>query len=371
MKKLICILLVSVVVFLAGCVDISYLEEFLQPIPTEPDYSSYPQISTLVELRNFVLEQQSQDILEFSFVYTQQEPLPDNIFTEISEACFVTYRQQGEGPYLYEVELFEYPGNRIVDAYFSQDTSMLNEKEQKALEVAVEMVEDANAEAENNWELEMLLYTALVDKITYYSSDMSYETPEEQPWYLNAVGALTLGAANCQGYADAFFTVASIAGFEVGRMGVETSEDPHMVNTICLDGQWYVVDVTYGDTEGASTDYRLLNAGMDMIGEYWWDEQAERHPIAETTNPEYYYYLRNEIVFDTPEETAQYIAETWDTTGQECVYAMLRNYTDGEAFGDYLYDALVKLEKSVSYQMWYSDNEQDSFFSVVFKQTEE
>lgn len=375
MRKLMCLLLVLSVVFLAGCGDIIQLEDFdfLLPIPTEKDYSSYPQISSIIELRDFVLEQQSQDVLEFSFVYTKTEPLPEDIFTRVSEVCFVSYSREGEGPFLYEVELFEYPGNRIVDAYFSQDTTNLNEKEQKALEVAVEMVEDAKEKAENDWELEMLLYAALADKITYYSSDMSYESPEEQPWYLNAVGALTMGAANCQGYADAFYTVASIAGFEVGRMGVETPEDPHMVNTIRIDGQWYVVDVTYGDSEGSPVDYRLLNAGLDMIGEYWWSEEVERRPISASTNPQYYYYLRNDIVFDTPEETAQYIAETWDATSQECVYAMLQNYSEGEILNDYLYDALVKLDKSFSYSydMWYTNNERDSFFAVVFEKTEE
>lgn len=373
MKKILYLLLVALVFLLPGCGIVTSLEDlpFYQPIATEPDYSSYPQIGNTIELRDFVLEQQQQDILEFSLVYNGQEPLADDVFTQISEACFVSYSRAGEGPWLYNLKLSEYPGNKIVDAYFSQDTTGLTAEEKKALEVAVEMVETAKAQAENDYEVERILYEALAEKITYYSSSLTYDEPEDQPWYLNAVGALTKGAANCQGYTDAFYTVASIAGFEVGRMGVETPGDPHSVNTICLDGQWYVVDVTYGDNETGPVDYRLFNAGMDMIGEYWWEDEMELRPIAENTNPQYYYYLRNEIAFDTPEEVAQHIAQIWDTTGQDCVYAMLRDSADGESFSDYLYDALIELDKSFRYSIWYSDNERDSFFAVTFEPAEE
>ena len=97
----------------------------------------------------------------------------------------------------------------------------------------------------------------------------------------------------------------------------------------------------------------------------------EIFPIAESTNPEYYYYLRNEIAFDTPEEAAKYIAETWDTTGQENVYAMVRDYVEGETFKDYLYDELVALNKSFSISIAYADNGQDSFFIVIFAPAEE
>lgn len=373
MKKLLCLALVLLMLWLPGCEIIDSLEEFPVYIPaaTQPDYSAYPQISSTIELRDFVLEQQQQDVLEFSFVFNGQEPLPDDVFTKVSQACFVSYSREGEGPWLYNVKLHEYPGNKIVDAYFSQNSEGLTDEEKKALEVAVEMVETAKTQAKDDYELELLLYTALAEKITYYSSELSFDEPENQPWYLNAVGALTKGAANCQGYTDAFYTVASIAGFQVGRMGVDTPEDPHSVNTIYLDGQWYVVDVTYGDNESGPVDYRLFNAGMDMIGEYWWDEEMEIFPIADVTNPEYYYYQHNGLAFDTPEEAAQYIAETWDATGQENVYAMVRDYVEGETFKDYLYDELVALNKSFSISIAYSDNERDSFFIVIFAPAEE
>ena len=365
MKKSICLVLLAVMLLLPGCEIVSPLDEYL-PVASEPDYSAYPQIENTIALRDFVVEQQKKDILEFSLVYTGAEPLPEDIFTKVTEACFVSYSQQGDGPWLYNVTLTEFPGQRIADAYFSQDHFNLSADEKMALDVAVEMVESAKAQAENDYELELLLYQALAEKITYYDDDVTYDKPEDQPWFLNAVGALTKGQANCQGYADAFYTVASIAGFQVGRMGVETPGDPHMVNTICLDDQWYVVDVTYGDTDSGPVDYRLLNAGMDMIGEYWWAPENEHHPIAEVTNPDYYYYLHHAIAFDTPKETAQYIAETWATTNQKTVYAMLRNESDPKVLNDHLHDALVELNQACSYSIWYSGNGKDSFFIVVF-----
>ncbi len=372
MKKYLCVLLVLCMILFSGCVypDLDELEQLL--FPNRIDYDSYTQINDMIQLRDYIFEQQSQDNLKMSFVYTGEDPLTGDDIIRMADACFVNMVQEGENYCLYHLTLTEFPGNRIVDAYFNDDTSSLSDDEILALNTAVDIVEEARSQAENEWELEFAIYDALTERITYLDGDNSYDAPENQPRHLNAVGALVDGFANCQGYADAFYTVASIAGFQVGRMGVETPEDPHMVNTILLDSKWYVVDVTYGDDENEMVEYRLVNAGKDMIVEYWWDKIDERYPISLTTDPDEYYYKRNQSAFYTQAEVLDYFAKQWETNGYGIYCAMLYNGSvedfDPEAANDELYDILMKYNQSFQYRLWYLPNERDVFFTVEFSE---
>ncbi len=372
MKRIISLVLIACVMLFSGCVypNLEELEQLL--FPYRIDYDAYTHISDLEQLRDYIVEQQSQDNLEISFVYTgESQPTVDDIMN-FADACFVNIVQEGENYCLYHLTLTEFPGNRIVDAYYSGDNSALSEGEVLALQVATVILEDAKAQSENDFELEMAIYDILTQRITYCDDEIQYDVPENQPRHLNAVGALVDGQANCQGYADAFYTVASMAGFQVGRMGVDTPEDSHMVNTICLDGSWYVVDVTFADDETDMVDYRLLNAGKDMTVEFWWDESCERYPISETTSPDHYYYFRNQSAFNTQDEVINYFAEQWELNGYGVSCAMLRDGAtadfDFEAFGDDLYNKLSETQDYFQYRTWYLPNEQDIFFTVEFSE---
>lgn len=372
MKRYMCILLVFCMILLSGCelTDIEELEKIL--FPNRIDYDAYVHINDLNQLRDYVSEQRAQDNLQMSFVYTGEDELTCDSIIQFVDVCYVELVVEGENYCLHHLTLTEYPGNRIVDAYFKDDTSQLSADEIQALNVAVKIVEEAKMQAETNLELEIALYDALIEHITYVRSEVEFDAPENQPRPLNAVGALVDGMANCQGYTDAFYTVASIAGFEVGRMGVETPEDPHMVNTVFLDGKWYVVDVTFGDDDQHMIEYRLLNAGKDMIVEYWWDESNEIYPISETTNPEYYYYQLHQAAFDTKEEVLNYFAEQWKANGYGVYCAVHFNGFsedyDAETANDELYDILSQLNQALQYKMWFLPNERDVYYTVEFSE---
>lgn len=372
MKRLFLILSIISVLLLSGCfflmddasnseigkIGIGNLEQSI-------DYSDYEEIEDLLELRDFVIEQIEDDNLEFSFVYSGEEDLDPGVIAQMGGVCFVKYVQEGK---LYTVSVTEFPGARIVDAFFKDDTSKLNEDECLALEKAVEMVDEAQAISEDDWELELAIHDILAQHITYSHAPIDYDDPEDQPRHLSVVGALLDGSANCQGYTDAFYTLASIAGFEVGRLSVETPSEPHMVNTICLNDKWYVVDVTYDDSNDKMVNYHLFNVGMDFIGEeFYWPEEIETHSIVRKSD-ELNYYIRNDLVFDDMEDLAGFVAKQYAKNDKTVIHAMLLDEDDSEELNEALQLALEDYRISYEYSLWYSDNGEDSFYTVIFKE---
>ncbi len=329
---------------------------------TKPS-DSYPRFSSLTALRDYMNSQKDADVLKLTFEYTGRETLTAQLMAQMTNACYVSFTRSGN---VYTGTLTEYPGDRIVDAYFSGDSSKLNSAEKTAMNKAVQMVNEAKAKAANNFELEVLLHDALCDMITYDDRTREISDPNDLPRNLTVIGALLDGKANCQGYSDAFYTLASIAGFTVSRMSVYSASDLHMTNTIHLNGRWYVVDLTYDDTNNDERNYRLFNAGVDLIREYTWDAEKEIHPIAKTSDSVYYYHYTNSA-YTSMQTMVDAIVTAWSQNGQTKVRAMLKNNTNTDAFNDMLKSALNKTGKKYSYEYRYYKNGRDTFYTVTFK----
>ncbi len=72
---------------------------------------------------------------------------------------------------------------------------------------------------------------------------------------VGAMGALTGGRANCQGFADAYYLIGTLAGLEVRHILGERNHRPHMWNQVKVGDEWLHVDV--------SRVSRLLAVGED------------------------------------------------------------------------------------------------------------
>ncbi len=71
--------------------------------------------------------------------------------------------------------------------------------------------------------------------------------------------ALVTGEANCQGYADAFFLTASLAGFEVRyRNGWTLAGESHTWNRVRLGDEWLDTDLTWMDRGDTADEKNLL-----------------------------------------------------------------------------------------------------------------
>lgn len=281
-----------------------------------------PKFSTRAEVCRYLFEKyetfaqtpSDEDHIEL-YVQCRGEQITDSeasdLFYNATNAFWVGTAPYGNSRFCVTLKL--YPGERMLQAYQTGDESRLSADEKKALATARTILKDAQSSSKNNMELEIALHDAICERVTYDSPVLS-GTEEKIKWndpqyetvhaFETAVGALLNGKANCQGYSDAFYLLASMAGFTVSRqsgtsIGSEIEPGgPHRFNTICLDGKWYIVDVTFDDPKRDSgpqvRSYCLLNAGKDIGSAFYkaWDAAIEPHPIEQTSGPMYYYNYR-------------------------------------------------------------------------------
>ena len=125
-------------------------------ISDEPD--DYKEIYNLAELRDYLNEMKNKDILTFDFTYLGDEEFDAELVARMTNSFYVTYNWIGND---YTIELMEFPGDRIVDAFFSGDDSALTDDEKLALERALELVAAADQESENDYEFELYLHNYL------------------------------------------------------------------------------------------------------------------------------------------------------------------------------------------------------------------
>ncbi|MBQ8248542.1 MAG: hypothetical protein IJY93_01490 [Clostridia bacterium] len=337
-----------------------------------------PTISNTDALCDYMHSKKESDILTFKFKYTgNQDDINATRMADMLCCFYLSWERTGD---VYTVTVTEYPGDHIVDAHRKGDTSSLTYDERLTYNKALEMVEEARRNSNSMIELEIAIHDMLCESIVYDNSNGTYVADKNKPpRHLTAVGALLDGRANCQGYTDAFYLLASLAGFEVGRQFVEDYETTHMTNTIRLDGKWYIVDVTYDDVDindgNTIKCYRLFNAGEDMCTEYWWPDDMEYHNICEYSGSNYYYNLPGYVggndytkSFTSVYDMAEMIADEWMYNGRTHFNTVLLGVgTDWTALDDPLYDILTERGAPVNNYTLYSTNaNENTFFYLYF-----
>lgn len=350
------------------------------PEPT-PTPKRFTEIATLTELRDYLNEQVAQGNLQIAFECTgDKSQMTAQTMSRMVNAMFIRTLTEDSSPNVIHVAVIQFPGDRIVAAHKSGDTSALTEDEERALKKAEGIVENFRKKADNDIELELAIHDWMLKNISVNYDSANFDDPEDAPRHVSVLGALLNGSASSQGYVDCFYTLASIAGLQVSRMSVEKNNGGyHMVNTICLDGAWYVVDVTYDDslsfTDGTNpATYRLFNAGKDQCVEYTWATTMEYHPIAAESDSHYYYNLPETISGHGYEKNFKYISDAaksivkeWNTKnrtefqiiipGRSIQYADLNLHLQRE---------LNATGKAYSYTSYLSTNGKDTFFLIRF-----
>ena len=207
-----------------------------------------------------------------------------------------------------------YPGVRMAKAWRSGDMSALSEEERAVCARAQALVQQARAETQGERELELWLHDWICQNVAY---DNSGQTPAPGELALarhwTCVGAMNDGRANCQGFADTFYLLGTLAGFDVRYQFGKADDELHVWNAIELSGKWYYVDVTYdnfSDTFANSAGtYRFFNFAGDQMGTHRCRTHAEVADVAGATDSGYDYYRSRNAVVNTLSQAASYSIE--------------------------------------------------------------
>lgn len=191
-------------------------------------------------------------------------------------------------------DILYYPGFKVVAASRSGLFEKLSIDETELYDLAMQLVTEAEAATSDTLSLEKYLHDLITRRTVYYSTDST--EPERKD---TALGALVDGLADCDGYADAFYLLGNLAGFNVryvrGLTPNSENNSHHLWNAVHLNGEWYAMDVTWDDFESdgyndCSPFYAFFNIGADRLSlSHSWNDDALLEPIAAETGIANYY----------------------------------------------------------------------------------
>ena len=154
-----------------------------------------------------------------------------------------------------------YPGFRIVNAVEKGNEKQLSDTDKATLEAARKLVKNLNTSKYRTGTADSKKAAAIVEALArltaYRSVPLIFNRNDDC-----AYGPLLDGEADCDGYADAFYLCASLAG-----LSVRYANGPeHMWNMVKTQGKWYFVDATWCDA-GEQADFRYFMLGKDRASQ--------------------------------------------------------------------------------------------------------
>ena len=112
-------------------------------------------------------------------------------------------------------------------------------------------------------EIALILHDFILERVDY-AYIAGTKQPETAIWAHNVVGASTMGAGVCETYAKTFHFLGTILGLDVLTVSGDVGE-PHAWNLVCIEGEWYGVDLTWDDTKEKTHAYTHFGMGADQL----------------------------------------------------------------------------------------------------------
>ncbi len=290
MKKM---LLIATIISILLFQNIASAADFLSV-----DWDNVPEISNKTDFVDYVLkcENNCQEVIPLvcteGFFVNLEEFLRIAKNAQHAKITWLDNEEENYALVLYEIKI--YPGAKVAYAFSTGDISILTVDEMQLYNEAVKIVEKVNCNNPSELQKELLIH----DEITRRASYIDVEFGDEILRSCNAFGALLDGQANCQGYADAFYMLGTMCGFNVGKIQGTTNGVSHVWNTIELDGKYYGVDVTWDDASFKMNDgreynnYIYFNAPLEIMQvRHKWDS-AYAPALQSTIDNKYFYKAR-------------------------------------------------------------------------------
>lgn len=179
---------------------------------------------------------------------------------------------------------WRYDKASLLTAWASGDWSGLSTENQDILGTCAQAISSAVPEGLSDYEKELAIHDWMIAWGSYDSNNVS-QIPgfQENPNNDNPYGFLVGRKGICLGYATTFQLFMDLLGIECITVSGTAYDrvSAHAWNQVCLDGEWYCVDVTWDDptTSGplsSSATHRYFNVTSDHMRatRHYWDETA-------------------------------------------------------------------------------------------------
>ena len=207
------------------------------------DWNSAPRINSKAQLARYIENERRKGNNKIRVILTNGLKITDKEdFANIALCIDVngTYHDNNNGTMRIDYDIIEYPGTRVANAYLSRNKEQawmnLTNEEQQLYNIAV-IIADKAKNYSSNIEKARYIHDAIHGRVKIW------ETIDGA----TAIDAIIRGKTDCEGFADAFYTIGRIAGLNVGRIRgtINNGKTKHAWNWITLeDGRTYCVDVS-------------------------------------------------------------------------------------------------------------------------------
>ena len=182
-----------------------------------------------------------------------------------------------------------YDHDLILLAWWSEGGAVLKEQDRAIIDACKKVFEECKKEGQTVPQFELAVHDWLIDHMEYDPGELDeYDDIEPDPYHDSPYGALIRGKGICEGYTKTFQLLMDMAGIECISIygnsdnGVELGE--HAWNQVKLDGEWYVVDVTWDDPVYSGTG-SLPQSIHHKYFNVTWDDIKRNHFFDETGVP--------------------------------------------------------------------------------------
>lgn len=196
-------------------------------------------------------------------------PVPTDVFPEatntreLSEIVWTVYRQNPTSGFIYNYD-YSYDYQAVI-IYYGDDTDTRLRQTKEELEtakaVAASVVDSSMTTEEkvyafNDYFCERASYD--FDSLETDISDLS-NLPQDFIDSHTPYGILCNDYGVCESYSEAFALVARMSGLNVIMETGSLNGGPHEWNKVCIDGQYYIVDITNNDRLVSSNSLLLVS----------------------------------------------------------------------------------------------------------------
>lgn len=197
----------------------------------------------------------------------------------------------------------------VIEAYFSGESDGLSDEDKYVLETASSIIDEIITDDMTDYEKELAVYNWQFDYVSYdegHFSPIPVEDLEQYNYY--PYGVLKYHSAICVGNATTFKLFMDMLGIDC-KIIHSTVEGEHAWNLVCLDGDWYHVDVTFdGGVEEPGYAYFNVPDSFKIDGGYPWD--TDEFPMADGTK--YFLNLNRAAAIQDRDEIPQLIRDAID-----------------------------------------------------------
>lgn len=138
-------------------------------------------------------------------------------------------------------------------AFSNDDDSFLSAEQKEVLAVVRPMIQQIKAAGGSDYDKEKAVHDYIVRNCRYDTE--GYESSNMPDSDFKPYGVFVKHVAVCQGYAEAMKLCMDLLGIPCDLVTGSAQGIPHAWNVVCLDGEWYQVDVTWDDPIGMPDYY--------------------------------------------------------------------------------------------------------------------